>query len=763
MAVVADLTKGMNLWGLGAGVNMAPGEAQDCQDVLFRRDGALYKHYGWQRTSNTALAAQADCHKGFAYKGKNNDTNANTGRPGNFGIADDAVIGPPPGGTAFTRRQAFYSSGVVFTPTECRFWNPVTQTYDLPALHYPIGGPAAGWLPTGVTIGYDPKPQVQVYNNNVYIVGWADENLRYDPVDRVLYVWGWAAVPANAGHTGVGAGGALVANAVYRYRLSWIDLQTGEESGLSVEYQQTTTAANRTITLDNFAAYAGARHFWWHGGYGAAELTNSDVGLVVYRTEADRQTFHFLTLVYPDLGAATVVDNGLATDASLKADVRNYQDPPLLNAFTEFCDQWWGLSWGNNWARLYFNDFRKENSFWERWDPRDYRELPLADGEALTGVAKTNRSMVVFSNTSAYEVSPIPNATTGTIQITMRPLEWTIGCIGPRAWTYIDEWLYWLSDRGPYRWRPGMEPEWIGQQVSPMFVDTTSDLCQISAALRDQSEVLYDQDADVVRFIFACGVSLNLNRHLMYDVKTGGWSRASPIAQSLDYTNVYEPLVGGLPVTPFDKRNRLVFSTPEGYLYEYEPASDRGGVPPGFPVTGVAQAGCGALLLVTAGGLFAVGGGMAGALVEVLYADGSTDVRTIASNTAANIVPTLPFTQVPAAGDTWWAGGIPAYWRSWVEHGGDPAVHKTWSHLWLGYNQEFTAAGTVINVSMAVGDFPAVATRVRTADLSDYRAQLLASLTGRFFWWEFANSRPDEPFMITYFDAEITPLARRRV
>jgi hypothetical protein len=110
MAAYSDFSKGVNLWGFSAGVNMQPGEALHAQDILYRGDGAFYKHWGWRRIDPTALAGRIIAHKGFSYKGKNVDVvGGNTNRPGNFAIADD--------GNQYVRRQAFYSSAIVLTDT----------------------------------------------------------------------------------------------------------------------------------------------------------------------------------------------------------------------------------------------------------------------------------------------------------------------------------------------------------------------------------------------------------------------------------------------------------------------------------------------------------------------------------------------------------------------------------------------------------------------------------------------------------------------
>jgi hypothetical protein len=534
---------------------------------------------------------------------------------------------------------------------------------------------------------------------------------------------------------------------------------------LSAEYAVTTTAANRTVLLDNFIAYAGTRHFT-----DAVNLTNNDVGIVVYRSDPDGQELFFLDLVNPGLAAASLTDNGLAVDYSFRADTRTFEDAPVMNTFTEYRGMWWGISWVNNWARVFYNDFKGQNSFWERWDTRDYRELPLQEGETLTGVEGIDKQLVALTSKSAHALSIFPNTKVGTVDISNTPLDWEVGCVGPKAKTQAGGYLYFLSDRGPYRWRPGMiKPEWIGRGLLPLFIDPQTDLCQLNEETKLNSEVVYDGDADVLRFVFPCGATATLNRHLMYPMQAermnqdpaSGWIFASTLAQALDFSNVFGPLSGGFPITPFDRSDRCLFSDELGYLYEYDPALQRGGVPSAGDATGVVQAGSGVSLVITAGGLYNTGDGLAGALLEIVYTDGTIETRTIASNTATDIVPSIPLGQDPTDG-TWYIGGIPAYWRSWIDSAGDPTEHKSCIHLHVGFNREFTSGDQVIDFNVyASNEWATDIQVVRTGRLTKWREKRLVSYTGRYFMWEFANTRPDEPFMISFFEPELIPAAKR--
>lgn len=755
------LTLGTNLHGFGASVNMRPGEALLGQDVLWRHDGAAMKHWGWERKDFAGVVGRPLALKGFAYKGKNSPD----ARDGNFGVAND--------GAGFTKRAGFYGTAILLTDQRIYYWNPATPGWA--AINDALNPDATySKLPNGVSIDPAPKPTILIRKDCAYIVGWCDENLRYDPVDRILYRWGWDQEP-NA--TGVLAAGAGLAPGTYRYWASWINLFTGEESALDEitfggNPTVTATAANGTvnITLRAYGVDAGGfRHY----NDGAARA-NEDVGIVIYRSDPNEAVPYFLTIINPDVTAAApdFQDTGaLGLAYSTRGDTRAFEDPPRLNHFCEFATQWYGISWDNNFARIYWNDFAGISSFWERWDVRNYKEAPLSDGETLMSMLALERSMVAFSNVNAYEVDSNNGKVTR-----IDSLKWSVGCIAPKASFYVNNWVHFIADRGPYRWRPGMlEPEFIGEPVSPLFVEPTTGLCSLSEMLRDEAEIVYDQDARHVRYIFACGPgTTQLNRHISWwvdaaekngDAKTS-WVIHSTQPQCLDMTNQLAPAVGGLPVDPFERRARMCFGEyleGEGYTSEYNPqGAFRGGLPPGVIASGVVDGGTVAVL-ATPGGLFTTDDGMKGMRLELYHPDGTIDVRTIASNTGTNITPSTNFSAAPTAGQRWYVGGYPSLWRSWVDHMGQPTVHKDLVQLYMGQQRFDVSETTVLDLTIsASSEWPLTVSRTRTVQLDQYRDKQLVALVGRYFTYEFANSRPDETFVLTFLETEEHALGGRR-
>lgn len=753
------LCRGMNLWGFQGSVNMQEGEASVCQDILFRPDGAMFKSWGTRRISATALANPILAHRGFAYKGKNTLNAADPAvKPGNFSLAND--------GAQFTRRAAFYSTGIALCDDGLYYWDPAAGAFAGPIAAFD-GGAAINPIAGG-----NPRPTICVQQNNAYITGWAEENVRYDPVERACYRWGWVDPPVAPALAPNASGvGLLLEGRTYRYRFSWLDLYTGEESRLSDPVEQVLAAGNDGFTIGAIARFNDPNYH-----RRAAVQQDDDIAVVVYRTDADGHAYYFSQLLYPsgggvglpDYTAGANLDEG-ALDYTIKGDVREFENPPVLNTQTFYRGMWYGLSWDNNWARFYYNDFRAEKSFFERTDPRDYREVPVEEGDFLTSIADTPNALILFGNDSAYSISPMPDFGTGQIQMgPINPLKWPVGCVGPRAWTYAENGLYFLSERGPYRFQNGVL-EFIGKNVQPMFLDPQSGLCQLNEQARVRATVGYNQDAELVHFAFTCGGGTFNNRHIYYYLRGQevgnqywqGWCYGSPRAQDFDSSHVYEELIAGVPVTPFQKRERFIFSDDLGFLYEYVIDYERMGLNPAQVATGVADAASTVNLLVTGGGLYVAGDGLEGLRLEVVHTNGTIDVRTVAANTAVNITPDVPFTQEPD-GATWYVGGIPAYWRSWYDHAGDPSIHKTWFHHVIGFSPTEAVDNNVVDVTLYKGDFPRVMEQARTALLTAYRRKVMPSLTARFFAWEIANSRPDETFAITYFKNEYQPSSERQ-
>lgn len=737
----SQVNLGLNLRGLTGGVNLVAGQAQDCLDVLPREDGAIYKAPGWLRRNLTALAGDIVGVHLFNYKGKN--SGAGNVREGNYGLADD--------GAQYTRRNALYTGAVVLTTTTFYFWRPDTQVFEIEA------------LPGGTVIDLAPKPSFITVNDNVYIFGYADHNLRYDPTDRAIYRLGWDNVPAAPGAPAPLAGGTLIAGATYNYAVAWFDIYTGEMSNLGalVAYVPAAPNLSARFAAGDFVNYAGNRKFV---GAGA----NRDVGVVLFRSEPDTTVYHFLAVLNPDLTAAAIDDTGLATAKSQKPLRSVAADEPRFNATDLFNDMIFALSWDSGLSRVYYNTWHGSNSYHERFAPNGYSSVPTRQGEALTAVSHTENYLFVGSQQRGF-LGTVSMSSAGRARPHWFPLAWTVGPVGPKAICTAGPWIYFLSERGPYRWREGLaEPQWIGRDLLPLFIDPTSGLCKLNAESKDQSECAYDLNANVVRFAFPIGAASHPNCHLCYWVHddvpgldpAAGWFFASPRAQAFAYGNAIAPLgPTGFPVTPFDRASRMVFGDDLGYVNEYEIGHLRGGLAAGTAARGTALAASTVNLLVTAAVLPVAGDGLAGMRLEIVHVDGTIDVRQIAANTINTITPDLAFSQEPDDG-AWYVAGVPSFWRGVPEHFGDPYVDKSIVDYAVKTQAMRPFAGIASSdVSLIVGDYSTVYQKTEQVDLALYHDKTMGSATGRFAQIEIANSRPDEMFVLTSYAFWVKPSA----
>lgn len=742
----ARLTYGVNLRGLTGSVTMRPGEAQDALDVLPREDGAIYRIFGWERVNTTALSGRPVGCWGFDYRGKNTPS-GDTARAGNFSQSND--------GADFTRRSDEFSGYILLTTTTFYRWNPATQAF------------ASVSLPAGVSVDL-VKPSFAVVNDCIYIVGWADANLRYDPTDNALYVWGWeasAAAPSLAAQSG----GTLIVGAKYKYAYSYFDIYTGEESAMDNDNiaEATIAGSNRTIRV-TVAAYSGTRHF-----NTLSTATDSDVGVIIWRTAADKEEYYFITTLNP--GTLTYDD---ADDLGYVADLKPFrgtqQDEPRFTSFHEFRGRFYATSRFDDPNRVYFSDL----SFYERFRVRSFVDLPVTEGDALTSIGATDTTVLAHTRRGGFRITA--NETGGARpQIIQTQLPWEAGAVGPRARATRNGFEYWLSERGPMRWAEGMRaPQWIGKPLAPMFVDPTSGLCTLNAEARELTELGFDWTSNTMRFIFAIGVATYPNQHWAYWIDAekynqdpeSGWFPLSPRAQCMDRSH---SIIGvdpdGKPVSALDRIERMTFADDLGYVYQYEPSSRRGGLVPGALSKGLVASGSTTSVVQTDGGLFTTGDGMKGLRFEVVYADGTREARTIASNTATAITLETPLDDAPADNDVYYVGGMPAFWRSWVDHFGDPHAPKSVQHLYVGMMRmshvgvdtgEFDDWRADVNV--AVGEFPETFKRKRYALLSLYRRKMLVSATGTNWTYEIGNSRPDEGFVVTNIQPSFEPLSEKR-
>jgi hypothetical protein len=276
---------------------------------------------------------------------------------------------------------------------------------------------------------------------------------------------------------------------------------------------------------------------------------------------------------------------------------------------------------------------------------------------------------------------------------------------------------------------------------------------------KNQSELAYDQDANVIRWTFPTGNSTYPNTHLMYWIHDDvldippemGWFFASTRVQAMDWGNAIAPLEpNGTPANPFEIKPGLVFGDNLGYISEYVVGHNRGGLGMHINASGVAHASLSTItnLRTSEGGLSTDGDGLIGMLLEVVYRDGTTDLRRITWNDGDNITPDLPFTQDPDSA-AWHVAGIPSFWRSVPEN--LEALYSNKSIVELGVKVariRATPGSESIETSVSSGDFPTTYRKTEGVDISIYHDKTVVNMSGRNAQVEFANSRPDGFFCV---------------
>jgi hypothetical protein len=147
--------------------------------------------------------------------------------------------------------------------------------------------------------------------------------------------------------------------------------------------------------------------------------------------------------------------------------------------------------------------------------------------------------------------------------------------------------------------------------------------------------------------------------------------------------------------------------------------------------------------------------------LELVHADGTIDIRTVAANTLTDITPDAPFSQAPDGG-TFYVAGIPAYWLGWVDHDGSPNSHKDLTHIFFTFNKQTTDPNTVIDITVAAAnDFPGTFKVKRTINANRNTHKKLIGKVGRFWQYEMSCSRPDERFCLTSIEREFIELEKR--
>jgi len=195
-----------------------------------------------------------------------------------------------------------------------------------------------------------------------------------------------------------------------------------------------------------------------------------------------------------------------------------------------------------------------------------------------------------------------------------------------------------------------------------------------------------------------------------------------------------------------------VLGDPDGYTWSFG-IGDADGPSEGTTSGTVTTASTSPTILTdSSASFYTTGLGLAGMIVHVRSAtDGTTQTKLIASNTADTLRLDEEWTTIPAAGDTYWIGGIEAYYdTSWSSLGGDWGQKKLHS---LITTHQIESQGTVtVKVYTDFSSTPITLTNEgETFDLTRSEGRSYKKLSGRKAFHvkvRYFNEFPDTPFTL---------------
>lgn len=270
-------------------------------------------------------------------------------------------------------------------------------------------------------------------------------------------------------------------------------------------------------------------------------------------------------------------------------------------------------------------------------------------GEPITGLGVLFDRLFIFKRSSIFVLSGFDEGSFRVQQLTTG-----LGCISHFSILAIDGWLYFLSNRGPYRTN-GTTLEWIGKNIYSSFLDFAKDSI-------DLSTTGHNRNRHQVWFAMRRTGQSSNDRVLVFDYHQEIWTL---------FSNLWPQVVEG--IIDSEGLDRIFWGDDYGFVWRGDAnatfnQSDLGQSGTTFGnITGASTAGNLITLTVTgAFGASALSDGWKGCRVVVTDAtDGTEAEARIASNTSTTLVldvSTLGFT--PVSGDGYKVGSIDAHYRT---------------------------------------------------------------------------------------------------
>lgn len=290
-------------------------------------------------------------------------------------------------------------------------------------------------------------------------------------------------------------------NGCYKWGYTFYNPRTGTESELSPLSAAYTASTNGGAYLTNVQVSSdpqtGARRIY--RTQGAATITEIDDSAVFFQGEfADNLgTVYFDRTFDTALGELNEDLKGVAPNAGIQVV---FKDRAFYAGIVETPNS------------VYFSQPSKP----EEVPAENFLDLDTGDGDSITGIGKMADELLIFKRTSTWQVVGVDQIGGN---LAVRKLESNIGCISHHTIVFVENRLYWCSDRGVYSY-DGSQFQYHSEALEPFFRFLNPDLLRGSVAVNRRLYNCYvlsipDQNAS------------ENNRTIVYDYVTGVWTQWS--------------------------------------------------------------------------------------------------------------------------------------------------------------------------------------------------------------------------------------------
>lgn len=364
------------------------------------------------------------------------------------------------------------------------------------------------------------------YRDLLFIMNGVDRPRKYNPgaTPKVSLM---GIDPPTTAPTATDSGVAGFLNGTYRWKVTFVS-PTMESNGSPAS--NTLTVTNKQVILSNIPV-----------------STDPQVtARRIYRTLAGGTIYKFVGEI-PDNTTTTFTDN--VADSALGVDIPIDKDPPPRGKIAEvFKNRVWMAGVPGFPRRLFFSEYFEP----EAWPQTFYVDLPLDQGDEITGLKILGEVLVVYGHNR-----PLVILGESPFDFVVRRTFANVGAEANRAIVTVENTHVFLSRFGIYAF-DGAIARLLTDDITPTFRE-------LDPTKFGQAAAVYNDPKKRVHFSLyiptfaAIGETTNTGE-LLYDLRTSSWT------MSTKKIGFYIPATG-----PGDK-NDVYFTSPTvGYLYKNDP------------------------------------------------------------------------------------------------------------------------------------------------------------------------------------------------